>query len=137
MTNLSDFKAKKLKDLKPGKYWKLWSKKERKRDPEGWKKHTKERVKYGYSEVDWWSFDSYIAGVIAHACEKFAAESHGHPGNMTAEDWTALCLDISRPLALWASADRWELSWDDSLKLYTQVQEALHMFADNFGSFWD
>lgn len=135
--DLKPFKSKNLDEIKPGKYWKSWAKKDKKEDPERWKAHKAQRVKYGYSEVDWWNFDSYIAGVIAHACEKFVKDGHGYPWGRTMEEWHKLCTDIARPLALWASPDRWEISYDDQVELYKQVQEALHKFADNFGTFWD
>jgi hypothetical protein len=141
--DLREFLGNKLPDvaiseLKPGKYWKTWTRKYKKEDPSRWKFHKKQRVKYGYSEFDWWNFDSYIAGVIAHACERFANESHGYPGDMTAQQWKELCLSISTPLALWASRDRWKLSAKDEYEvLYPQVVEAMHKFADHFGSFWD
>lgn len=124
--------------LKPGKFWKNgWSRKDKQESPKRWKLHKKQRIKYGYSEIDWWSFDSYIAGVIAHACMKFAHESHGHPADITAQQWSQYCLSIAEPLALWASPHRWRLSADDSMALYEEAQQALRMFAERFGSFWD
>lgn len=135
-----DFESSKdtpLSELRPGKYWKTWTRKYKKEEPGKWKKHQRQRVKYGYSIYDWWNFDSYIAGVIAHATERFASQGMGHPMSHTEATWKELCLSISEPLAKWASEDRWKLNLDDSLELYRQVQEALHKFADNFGGFWD
>lgn len=120
-----------------GKYWKSWTKKDKTADPKSWRRHKKQRIKYGYSTFDWWSFDSYIAGVIAHACEKFSTSSAGHPGDMTYDEWKEYCHSISVPLALWASPDRWKMGYKDEMELYSQAQEALRKFAQRFGSFWD
>lgn len=128
----------KLEKLRPGKYWKSWTKKEKEnRSGKDWRLHKKQRVEFGYSTFDWWSMDSYIAGVIAHACDKFAKESHGHPGDMTYEEWQNYCSGIAAPLKLWASANRWKLSHEDEMKLYEEVKEAMHLFAERFGCFWD
>lgn len=126
-----------LSELQPGKYWKTWTRKYKKEEPGRWSRHKRQRIQYGYSVYDWWNFDSYIAGVIAHAVGRFAREGMGHPMSHTEASWKQLCLSISEPLSKWACEDRWTLSLDDSLELYRQVQEALHKFADNFGGFWD
>lgn len=126
-----------LAQLKVGKYWKSWSIKYKKENPKRWKLHKKQRVKFGYSEYDWWSFDSYIAGVIAHACDRFASSSNGYPSSMTLQEWKNLCSEIAAPLKKWASNNRWELSMKDQELLYEQVQKAFHQFADHFGEFWD
>lgn len=135
--DLKPIKWLKLEDLKPGKYWKTWTREYKGEKPNRWKRHKRQRVKYGYSIYDWWNFDSYIAGVLAHALGRFAREGIGHPFNHTAESWNELCFNISESLAKWASDERWKLNAEDSLELYRQVQEALHKFADNFGAFWD
>lgn len=135
--DLKPIKWLKLEDLEPGEYWKTWTRQYKQEKPNRWKKHKRQRVKYGYSVYDWWNFDSYIAGVIAHALDRFVRQGMGHPAHHTEDSWDHLCLSISEPLAKWASDNRWKLSADDTTKLYEQVQEALHKFADNFGAFWD
>lgn len=135
--DLKPIKWLELSKMEPGKYWKTWTRKYKKEKPGRWKKHQNQRVKYGYSVYDWCNFDSYIAGVIAHALDRFASDGMGHPWNHSEQSWRELCLSISKPLSLWASDNRWKLSADDTTKLYEQVQEALHKFADNFGGFWD
>lgn len=126
-----------LSELKPGKYWKTWTRKYKTEKPEDWKRHKQERIKYGYSVFDWWNFDSYIAGVIAQGCERFARDGMGYPPDMSSQEWKELCLSIAGPLSRWACEDRWKLDGPDTEKLYLEAKAALHLFADHFGAFWD
>jgi len=42
-------------------------------------KWRRQRAYRGFSNEDWWSFDSHLARVIAAGCRKFIAEGHGYP----------------------------------------------------------
>ena len=126
----------KLQGLDPGEYWVSWTDEDR-TDTDKYEKHIEQRMSFGYSVYDWWSFDSYIAGVIAHAVDKFVKDGVGHPGNMTEAQWQEICNRVSFPLKLWSSSERWKLETDELEALYEKVQESLHLFADNFGDFWD
>lgn len=51
-------------------------------------RHPIERVLNGYSEYDWWSFDTYLADVIVSGCIRFRDHGMGYPGLLTEEEWT-------------------------------------------------
>lgn len=123
-----------LEDLSVEDYWKIDIKNLEKKDR---KRFKEERVKFGYATEDWWSFDTYLAGVIAHGLNRFYVEAHGHPGDKTMEEWKDELKEIAEPLAKWASHDRWLLSFEDENKLYEQVQESVRKLADIFGHLWD
>jgi hypothetical protein len=113
-----------------------WPTESYKDDPEKLERHRKERSENGFSTFDWWSFDTYIAGVIGNAVLKFANEGMGYPGDMTEESWKAFCLEIAEPLIKY-SEDKFDLSLKEEEELYEEVQKAMHKFADRFGTFWD
>ena|SRR5258708_7092869 len=110
-----------------------WSLKDFKRR----RQHKKERVKFGYSTQDWWSFDSYLAGVIASGLERFASEeAHGHPADLSWEEWQNYLNSISVVLRRWEN-DFWGLPVNEGLELEKDLKEAMHKFADRFTSLWD
>jgi hypothetical protein len=113
-----------------------WPDKEYKDEPDKLERHRTERAENGFSVFDWWSFDTYIAGVIANAVIKFRDEGVGYPANMDPEEWKNLCTEIAEPLLAW-SDDKFDLDFKEGEALYDRVKEAMHKFADNFGSFWD
>jgi len=124
-----------LETISTGEYWKVpkdfkWKRKDR-------KQFEKERIEFGYATHDWWSFDTFLAAVIAHGLERFASESHGHPGDKTIEEWKDRLHEIAEPLKKWACEDRWKLSYDAEMELYEQVQDSIRDLADIFGHLWD
>src|ERR1035437_1028853 len=51
------------------------------------KKHKKERAARGFSDYDWWGFDSYLTFVILGGLKKFRKDANGYPGDLTSEEW--------------------------------------------------
>ena len=95
-------------------------------------RHRKERITQGWSVFDWWSGDAFILGVIAGMADKFRTEGGAYPGEMTAEEWAVILDNIAAPLNKYLNS---ELIY--SKEDYEAAGKALHLFADNFGSFWD
>lgn len=114
-----------------------WPLEEYKDNPEKLEQHRRERAEHGFSTFDWWSFDTYIAGVIGRGVLKFIEDGMGYPGNMTEEEWKTLCREISEPLVKY-SGEKFSLSsLEEEAELYEQVKDALRKFTDHFGYFWD
>lgn len=104
-----------------------------------WKRverHNRERAQKGYSAFDWWSFDTFICGVIANACRDFRLKGIGYPGDMTEEEWADYLLSIETPLRVWAE-EKFDLGHEQELEAYEAAKAAMHKFADRLGNFWD
>lgn len=104
-----------------------------------WKRiarHNKERAQKGYSVYDWWSFDTFVCGLIANACRDFRLIGHGHPGDMTEEEWNAYLLEIEEPLRVWAE-EKFDLHGDEEMAAYRAAQEAMAKFTARLGYMWD
>ncbi|MEU3609185.1 hypothetical protein AB0E83_27600 [Streptomyces sp. NPDC035033] len=100
-----------------------------KREP----RHRWEQARRGFSRMDVWGFDHYIAGVIAGggSCDQLRI-GHGHPSDMTAEEWEAFLEGIAVELRRYADPDNF-LDAD----AHAADIAATHRFADRFGDMWD
>lgn len=104
-----------------------------------WKRvqrHNKERAEKGYSRYDWWSFDTFVCGVIANACRDFRLKGVGFGNGFTEESWDEFLLGIETPLRVWAD-EKFDRFGDDAVKAYEDAKAAMHRFADELGQFWD
>lgn len=99
-------------------------------------RHRYERARYGASYKDIWGFDVYIAGVIAHACDRLK-DAHSYPNEMTPESWQEYLGGIARDLRAWQAAFADALTYEEERAAYEAAVAAMHRFADKFGSFWD
>lgn len=99
-------------------------------------RHRYERARYGASYKDIWGFDVYIAGVIAHACDRLRA-GHSHPSDMTAREWDVYLEGVARDLRAWQTAFADTMPYEEERAAYEAAVAAMHRFADKFGSFWD
>jgi hypothetical protein len=133
--------------------------KEEKARPKKIKRHQKERMMNGYSWYDWINFDSYIGPVIASAVLKFATDGVGFwpmddeqmnedysYDDSVCENFHATCGAIYFALTEWAN---WDLvkavegapSPQDAYAMetvvYNEAREAMHIFAENLGTWWD
>lgn len=104
-----------------------------------WKRverHNRERAQKGYSVFDWWSFDTFICGVIANACRDFRLKGVSYAGGYTPESWDEFLLSIETPLRVWAEK-KFDLGHEEELEAYEAAKVAMHKFADELGNFWD
>lgn len=131
-----------------------------KQRPKDIKKHKKQRAEEGFSWFDWINFDSFIAGVVAEAVLQFAERSHGYfpiggeemdqetydyPEG-TYENYQATCGAIYFALTNWLN---WDLvaaikgapSPGDAYAMeqvvYGEAVEAMILFSENLGRWWD
>ncbi|WP_369149070.1 hypothetical protein [Streptomyces sp. R44] len=99
-------------------------------------RHRWERARRGFSYMDAWGFDLYIAGVIADACDHLRKVRHGRPVDMTEAEWDAYLDSVAGPLHRYGDGDP-DATYDEDAAAYTDAVAAMHRFADKFGSFWD
>lgn len=105
-------------------------------DPEKLQRHFNERKEHGFSFADWWSFDTYIAGVIGKAVADFRDNGTGFPGNMTEESFKVACTEISEPLLKYAD-QKFTLGTEESEQAYLDAVKAMVRFSENLGWWWD
>lgn len=101
------------------------------------KEHRKERQERGYSTADWWSFDTFIAGVIGQAVADFRDKGIGYPGDMTEESFAAFCTEISEPLLRYADNKFRVFNNEQEQKMYDDAVEAMKKFSERLGCWWD
>ncbi len=99
-------------------------------------RHYKQRAQKGYSYTDWWSFDTYIAGVVANACEDFKS-GHGLIYGTNEEEMNEFLDSIAKPLARYAENKFEMFDRDEEEKMYEDAKEAMKKFGENLGRFWD
>ena len=63
-------------------------------------KHWYQRAKQGYSYQDCWSVDWYLADIIPKMVRQLKNNAHGHPGDITEEEWSDVLEDIARAFEL-------------------------------------
>ena len=105
--------------------------------PKKLKNHYEQRKARGFSDADWWSFDTYIAGVIGQAVAMFRDQGVGYPGDMNEESFAALCTEISEPLLRYAE-DKFDIfDREEEEKVYNEAVEAMKKFSERLGCWWD
>ena len=100
------------------------------------KEHRLERAANGYSTRDWWNFDTFIVGLIANAVADFRTHGMGYPGHVTEGEWHVILKRIEGPLRAYAN-DKFDVFGEDATKQYEAAQEALRLFTEYLGHFWD
>lgn len=126
-------------------------KEEVKERPDKVKHHKEERAENGYSWFDWINFDSFIAGIVATAVLKFAEDGVGYfpiggefqdpeypydyPDG-THENFVATCGAIYYALTEWLNDGNMVMLNETDVK-YQEAREAMILFAEHLGSWWD
>lgn len=139
--------------------------KRRKTDPEfiateSWKRrrmHKRQRIERGWSEIDAWYGDMYLAKVIYQMLEhhktlpyipgaflpdsfesydiEASDETHIKWHKVLDEshiNWLKVLDDIVIPLKKYATHDDHDYTLEESVKIYEDARIAMHLFADNF-----
>lgn len=99
-----------------------------------------QRMQRGWSERDLWSFDTYLAKVIAEGCEQLAEQVHGWPGEpMTFEEWQEILRKISRGFKAHTSImeDHLHPKSVQYRLLEDEFEEGMDLFKNFFGHLWD
>lgn len=90
--------------------------------------NARQRARHGVSREDAWSFDHYLAGVIAEGVEELRRQSNGHPFDLTPEEWDDILARIETGFAHYHDHEEW---------LHEDVQDAMTLFAEWFPHLWD
>jgi hypothetical protein len=104
--------------------------------PEELSVHRAERATNGFSKYDWWSFDTYLAWVIAGGLKKFRTEGHGYPADVTEQEWNILLDVMIEGFEGWL--EKFETkTLDEEEELRKKLNVALDIFRVYFVSLWD
>lgn len=112
----------------------LWTDKEIEWDNAAYDRtqHEAERIKQGFSRYDFWSFDTYIAAVIANYAEYAMENGLGYPANVVNEHEYRQILEKIRVGFANYAEHKFDLEYDDAL-----FKEAMDLFKEYFYDFWD
>lgn len=94
-----------------------------------------QRAKYGYCDRDLWNLDYTLGNYIASSVNKLADISHGHPYQLTPEEWDGILKSIARNFYLSANEEEWENPYESQLPygiLYTDLSKEQKEIWDNW-----
>ena len=91
----------------------------------------------GFDDSELWSLDSTIAAFILPRLRRFKEIAHGHPGQITPEEWDGI-LD-KMILAFERVAGQFELgaTRDQERQYSEEIEEGMKLFAEWFSSLWN
>ena len=93
-----------------------------------------ERARYGVGHRDVWSFDTYLAGVIALGLRRLA-DGHSYPTDWEADDWDRALRTHADSLEAWAN--HFDLNIAEEEVAYARAKDSMHWVASVFGDLWD
>lgn len=92
--------------------------------------HEAARVENGFSPLDAYNFDRFLAIVISRYIDYELENAKGYPGSLSSmEEWEEILKTIKTKLELYLS--------DDSEDALIAGKEAMHTVADYFENLWD
>lgn len=106
-----------------------------------------QRARYGYSYMDVWNLDSYLAEIISRAVRDLQKINHGYPGGLTEKKWNAVLDKIAGTFELYLkSGDIWSADYDMhgagnanklSKQRHKEIEKGMQLFIKHFGDLWD
>lgn len=105
-------------------------------------KHQAERVTRGFSEYDWWNFNSYLTFVILGGLKKFKEDGNGWPGGIKQEEWPII---LDKMIAGFEAQEDLSEHWPAKGQSYEDWQRPLlekwdegsALFIEYYGTLWD
>lgn len=105
-------------------------------------KYKIQRANKGYSEVDTWNFEEYVARLIKENCFLLAENCNGYPDQikgMTPEKWKQVLLDISFGFGSYVEMRSGVYNYDDKefKRLSKEYRNGLKLFCQFHEFLWD
>lgn len=99
-------------------------------------RHRRERADRGFSDYDWWNFNTYLSWVIIAALTKFKEEGSGYPSSVgSPEAWYAIIDEMIEGFEAQIELDFPQS--DDRAAKKIKADNALALFAKYYSSLWD
>lgn len=95
----------------------------------------KQRATQGYSTKDTWSFDEYLAKVIAGGVKELRDRNFGYPRGLDQDEWKAILTDIVDGFELYTKHQYTYKEIPD--KDQAKIDEAWHLLQEYFSGLWD
>ncbi len=116
--------------------------------PEVIKRHREQRANKGYSDHDWWNFDSFIMGAVCNVMVDFIEHGHGYFAigdeqmdpitgaypEGTLENYNATLGAIYYALYNHLTNDECEPGWEER---FEEARQAMILYAEYVHNFWD
>ena len=104
--------------------------------------HFYERLRYGVSHRDVWSFDHYLSDVICRGIEQLR-EGYGYPAHLDSfEQWVEILDEMHK--GFYFHAHYWDrmlednFSWQKEQEVYDPMLErSLELFKEYYRHMWD
>lgn len=97
-----------------------------------------QRVTRGYSDLDSWNLNSFVAGVVAGVVKQMRENGFGYPADLTEDEWQDILLKIEDGFR--AATDLYEMNYDgrkEADALEATFREGMDLFSKWFHSLWD
>ena len=102
-----------------------------------------DRSRRGYADRDMWSFDDYLARVIASGLDYMIQHSHGYPAHIEDyEEWLDILYTMKYGFEQYST--RWDRDFTDiqndieaDRKMWKDLENSLELFKEHFMSLWD
>lgn len=96
-----------------------------------------QRGKQGFSYRDVWNLDTYLARVIRDSIGHLQDASHGHPDNLTAEEWDEVLTEIRDGMQAHLDIEQDPEKFDKRAVLVAKRDHAFFLLRNHFDSLWD
>lgn len=94
-----------------------------------------QRARYGISDEDAWSLDHYLATVTVRGVSKLREWAHGHPTELSAEQWDEILAKIEDGFQTWIDYDGWIPA--DDVEAAARFKAGMLLYQEWFGGLWD
>lgn len=101
-------------------------------------------IRYGFSPHETWDLRSTFAKFLIPRLKYFKEHLHGHPGNITYDEWLIILDKIILAFELHQrldNDDEFELSLiknkEENIKINNQIQEGFNLFSEYYFNLWD
>lgn len=92
-----------------------------------------QRVRYGISDQDAWGLDYFLATTTVRGIQKLRAWKHGHPMELTPEEWDDILARIQDGFQVWLDADGTFMDAADRRRF----DEGIELYGKWFSALWD
>lgn len=98
----------------------------------------RQRINRGFSDLDWWNLNDFVAEVVAEGCKKLRENGNGYPIDLDVETWHDILKKIEKGFRAYLALN--DLGYDskeEAEELEKKFKEGGDLFIHWFGGLWD